>query len=45
MDKNIAVAGCGYWGKNLGARGRKYVEKYHDSMKIAEELIELYSKV
>ena len=31
--------------KNLGARGRKYVEKYHDSMKIAEELIELYSKV
>lgn len=30
---------------DLGVRGRNYVEKYHDSLKIARQLIELYKNL
>jgi len=29
----------------LGIRGREYVERYHDSMKIAEQLVGLYERL
>lgn len=31
--------------KDLGTQGREYIEEYHSCLKIAEELIELYSKI
>jgi len=31
--------------KELGEKGRKYAEEFHDSKKIAKQLIELYKSI